>query len=179
MSTSEEDLISSMRRQSKTFRFAFRELQRTGWYHDSNDRYSQLQSTSHGNFIIHDGPCSFHGSCDCLFVLEVSNGRKQASTPIGITFDIEADTFQLNEDCLHRYQKNPPFNSICDLVEYYQKNVMEILVLDNEDEFGNIIIYNGDPDAIDGMFQNSRLESQNKYLPIVLDNPILKKKGLM
>ena len=118
MANYHSDLVSMMRKESRTFRAAFRELVRTGWYH-GKDGSDLIEKMSKGWFLIHDPPCdfghSYDNSCNCVFVIEVSNGRKKTSTTIGITFDDEENTFQLNEDCLQNGQENPPFDSICKL----------------------------------------------------------------
>ena len=121
MSFAEVDDIAKLRRENRTFRHAFRELQRTGWYHGS-DGWDLLKSEEEGHFLVHDGPCMSphvsHHDCHCLFVIEESNGRDKTPSSIGITFDYEANSFQLDEDCLDfdalktQYQKNPPFKSI-------------------------------------------------------------------
>ena len=191
------DIISLMRRENRAFRYAFRELQRTGWYHEPWTFVGcdlPLQIAEEGNFLITDGPCSSHHDCYCLFVIEVSTGRYEKSEEVGISFDEDANTFQINEDCLDG-PHNPKFDSICALVEYYQTHA--IIEVDQEtdrdswdeeeyDLFENSVITGpwGDdgPNSdqmdevvalMDEVVQESRLHES--YRTICLNEPIEKK----
>ena len=185
------DFASRMRRESRTFRSAFRELQRSGWYH-GKDGSELVYQMSRGKFLIHDPPCDFGHSgnpCNCSFVIEVSNGRGKTTMTIGIVFDYEADAFHLNEDCLRNGYVIPLFDSVCKLVKYYQINsialewdLAEILWnIDYESEsdvFEGIVIAGGeDPDSeeIGMMLDDLVQQSKESYTSVDLYEPILKK----
>ena len=186
------DFASRMRRESRTFRSAFRELQRTGWYH-GKDGSELVYQMSRGNFLIHDPPCLSFGhpckSCNCCFVIEVSNGRGKATMTIGIVFDYEENAFHLNEDCLRNGCEIPLFDSVCKLVNYYQTNSIAIdwdiaetlWNMDYESEsdvFEGIVIAGGeDPDSeeIGMMLDDLVQQSKESYSSVDLYEPILKK----
>ena len=121
------DYKSSLRRKSRKFRSAFRELQQSGYYHGSNHGIDLLQESEQGNFLIHDG-----NGDKCVCVLQVSNGSwdnlllppplgwYKATIPIGIVFDIDNEIFHLDESCLDSEESIPTFETICGLVNYYR-----------------------------------------------------------
>ena len=124
---------SLLRRTSRKFRSAFRELHLSGYYHGSNDGIELLQGSRQGNFLIHDG-----NGDKTVFVLQVSNGLwnnllippplgfYKATIPIGIVFDKE--NFHIDESCLDSEASIPCFETICDLVNHYQQkeNIIQL-----------------------------------------------------
>ena len=101
---------------TRKFRDSFRELKNNGWYHSSD---SQIDNAPEGNFLITDDPENEYG-----FVLSVSRGRNKLAIRLEITF--EDDFFQLNDSKLDYHQENPGFDSITELVEFYQDNEIEL-----------------------------------------------------
>ena len=192
MPFSEVDDIAKLRRENRTFRYAFWELQRAGWYHGYHG-WDLLEAEEEGHFLVHDGPCMSHVSlhdCHCLFVIEESNGIDKTPSSIGITFDDEANSFQLDEDSLDynalktHYQENPPFKSICNLVEYHGRNGIKLdedianinWECDYEDEYDVSGREEGPySDEVYGILDHLVEESKMKYSSITLSVPILNK----
>ena len=114
----EEKTVDKIKTKSRKFRDSFREIKNNGWYHSSD---SEIDDAPEGNFLIHDDPNNEYG-----FVLSVSRGRNKLAIPIEITF--ENDCFQLNDtqSCLDSNQEHPDFDSITELVEFYQENGIEL-----------------------------------------------------
>ena len=192
MPFSEVDDIANLRRHNRTFRNAYRELQKTGWYHSNQNAWNLLQTAKPGFFLVHDGPSLFGDNGDyCLFVIEESNGRNKTSTEIGIIFDVEDNTFELDETVLHRQQQNPPFKSICDLVDYHRMNGIDLdedfaysnWECDYEEEsdvYEGMLIVSGreegpDSDEVESMLENLVDESKDIYRSVTLYKPILEK----
>ena len=115
---------------------------------------------------------------------------------IMITFVISTDqphyhnTFQLDEDSLdyhalkNHYQENPPFKSICNLVEYHGRNGIKLdedianinWECDYEDEYDVSGREEGPySDEVYGILDHLVEESKMKYSSITFSVPILKK----
>ena len=172
--------MSLLRRKSRNFRSAFREFQKSGFYHGPDDGTHLVNGSESGDFAI------FEGDEDHCLLIDISNGKGKATTSIGIKFDLETETFHLDDSCLDPREKIPLFQSICDLVNYYQDNEIEleqdfaedIWRLDYEEEsdvYADMVICGptDDPEAIEFHLEGLVEESKNEYCTIILGDPIL------
>ena len=122
----------SLRKSSRKFRYAYRELQKSGFYHGSDDGIELLDGSNDGAFRICDGYEEY-----CM-LLKVSN--YQSIISIGIIFDDNTEKFHLDESSLSSNKEIPMFESICDLVKNYEHDAIELNIDFAESIYGHEIL---------------------------------------